>query len=798
MNRKYLKILTAVMLMTGTSAFAATDTIGDDFSNGNSYNTSTGSLHWVGPWVEFSDSNSLPFSDPTTNAMQINNDKLQFGNSNFFSSLSIKANHSIVRALDLEGKTNIVLTFDFTRNADFDNSSEILDVQLWDHANSAWLVMGQLTLDGTYSTTITNGNLTTKDAKIRFLSGSGDWASDPKATIDNVLFSFDYKDTDGDGVGDLTDLDDDNDGILDTVEFAATAEKKDITTTWVSNTNDQATGKIGSLGVVIDDNGAMDAFGSPPMAAFNPTDSSFWSSDTRDTLQAHAALFMVRRNDGTIKITLPKATKRVLIHVDRLGSHSSGTSTSATFILLNATDFQMTMGDSNGNLNVNETTKVFERILGVTGQTQRDSSPGANGPTDGSSAGTIIIQNNTAFTDLEFGVTGALDGVYMIIESLTDDTGDKDSDNDGISDHFDLDSDNDGIPDTIEAQSTELPNPPVYIAGGTNVDGNGIPNEVSPNGLTPIDTDNDGIDDFLDKDSDDDDISDCKEGNIATMEDCPITTVLADGMSSDAGSDGNYGNIYGNVADVKVNLFSYIAVIHEVAYRFARVCGNDPWPLKSNQWKTISVPCKVDNSILDIFDDLLGTNYGDNGDWVMYEQQTDYSGTSAANVMMSSGDLMVPGKGYWIITSKPDVTVHVSESSNTVHKTTRQLPIGHSVTSPSFTEVHTYGMPASTAEVQKVLLGNPFPGPIHLGNVFLSNNGGTNYFPMYDNTNILPFAKQTVYVYDAVGTDPINYVAKTPAGTPGFGDTIDAGIGFWLRLEATGSGANKIDYPFEN
>ena len=284
------------------------------------------------------------------------------------------------------------------------------------------------------------------------------------------------------------------------------------------------------------------------------------------------------------------------------------------------------------------------------------------------------------------------------------------------------------------------------------------------------------------------------------MNNCPITSVTADGMSTDAGSDGHYGNIHGNINDVETDLFGYISPLRQVAFRFPRVCGNDPWPLKTDHWKTISIPCKVDNTIMEIFKRQLSSNYGDDGDWVMYEQDTDYSAESSQAAtsyrLMLESDHMIPGKGYWIITSLPDVTVHVSESTLNVTKTTRQLPVNHSVTSPSFTEVHTYnGMPDSTSTIQKVMLGNPFPGPIHLGNVFVSNNGGSNYYPMYDDVNTT-FTNKTVYVYDKNSTDSTLYDAKTANGTPGFGDTIDAGIGFFLKLN-TGQGQNKIDYPFE-
>ncbi|MGB3149725.1 MAG: hypothetical protein WBB27_03605, partial [Maribacter sp.] len=95
------------------------------------------------------------------------------------------------------------------------------------------------------------------------------------------------------------------------------------------------------------------------------------------------------------------------------------------------------------------------------------------------------------------------DGILDVVE------GDGDTDGDHIIDRLDVDSDNDGIIDNIEAQTTAD-----YIApSGHDVDGNGLDDayEDTPgscNGLTPINTDNDYVPDYLDIDSDNDGILD--------------------------------------------------------------------------------------------------------------------------------------------------------------------------------------------------------------------------------------------------------------------------------------------------
>lgn len=86
----------------------------------------------------------------------------------------------------------------------------------------------------------------------------------------------------------------------------------------------------------------------------------------------------------------------------------------------------------------------------------------------------------------------------------------KDSDGDGIFDQLDLDSDNDGIPDLIEAQGQNNDSPSTV-----DLNNDGI-YDVFGSGINPIDSDEDGIFDYLDLDSDNDGIRDAKETAIDT------------------------------------------------------------------------------------------------------------------------------------------------------------------------------------------------------------------------------------------------------------------------------------------
>jgi hypothetical protein len=85
-----------------------------------------------------------------------------------------------------------------------------------------------------------------------------------------------------------------------------------------------------------------------------------------------------------------------------------------------------------------------------------------------------------------------------------------DPDGDGIPNEFDLDSDGDGIPDAVEAGG-EDENGDGLIDGFEDADQDGYADKLMDAPLPVPDTDEDGIPDFLDGDSDNDGVSDVRE-----------------------------------------------------------------------------------------------------------------------------------------------------------------------------------------------------------------------------------------------------------------------------------------------
>jgi len=95
------------------------------------------------------------------------------------------------------------------------------------------------------------------------------------------------------------------------------------------------------------------------------------------------------------------------------------------------------------------------------------------------------------------------DGILTLVE------GDRDADNDGFENYLDIDADGDGIPDNIEAQTTTGYIIPTYVDN----DGNGLDDAYGSDGISPVDTDNDGDADYLDTDSENDNVPDDIEGH---------------------------------------------------------------------------------------------------------------------------------------------------------------------------------------------------------------------------------------------------------------------------------------------
>lgn len=138
------------------------------------------------------------------------------------------------------------------------------------------------------------------------------------------------------------------------------------------------------------------------------------------------------------------------------------------------------------------------------------------------------------------------DGITDAFEDLNTD-GDNDpstnptnSDNDEFPDYLDIDSDNDGIPDNVEAQTTSGYIPPSNL----DENNNGLDDAYEQDGnegLIPVNTDGEDLPDYLDTDSDNDNILDATEAHDHDHDGMPDVVFIGSDKDNDGLDDGFEG-----------------------------------------------------------------------------------------------------------------------------------------------------------------------------------------------------------------------------------------------------------------
>lgn len=119
------------------------------------------------------------------------------------------------------------------------------------------------------------------------------------------------------------------------------------------------------------------------------------------------------------------------------------------------------------------------------------------------------------------------------------------SDGSGPADLYDIDSDNDGIPDNVEGLTTIG----YLLPAGTDMDNDGIDdrydnyNGFGGDGIHPVDTDGDSIPDYMDSDTDGDGLIDIIEGNDLNLNGMVDDLVTLTGLDMDGdGLDNRFDN----------------------------------------------------------------------------------------------------------------------------------------------------------------------------------------------------------------------------------------------------------------
>lgn len=388
---------------------------------------------------------------------------------------------------------------------------------------------------GTYSVAVSSGSVTpttgTYGTTTNFkLQPGSAGAGNVSLIITNTTITCDitetivdpgvvpFVDTDGDGIGNKVDLDDDNDGILDTVEDAycgAVNYNTNLTNKAKLQVSTDAS-VTGSISVLLDGNIANNSFYYTGTAQAVAGKTYVRVDFVKPTLLKGMELAVgayVFSNGAVLKV---QGSNDGINWTDIVSS--TRTATTAACIYGTCDDAETFP------FAANITAYKSYRLLGVSGTSR--STPWIN----------------------ELFVNTAVQGVC-------------DFDGDGIANSLDLDSDNDGIPDNVEAQPTLT-----YVASNadnaaTYTTNNGV-NSAYLGGLTPLDTDTDGCEDFLDTDSDGDLDLDKVESGL-TFNGVPGLN----GLDSGSETADTYADVNGIVDVPKNVLASSNPGVSEVKYR---------------------------------------------------------------------------------------------------------------------------------------------------------------------------------------------------------------------------------------
>lgn len=356
---------------------------------------------------------------------------------------------------------------------------------------------------------------------VKFALGDvGDSGYD-SAILINLISGF--PDTDNDGIPNDQDIDDDNDGIVDTVEDANTDNDNDIFT---NPTDSDADGVYDFLDLDSDGDGIPDNIEAQSTLGYITPNFSYNANGLDTAYEGTGGLTPVN-TDNTDEPD----------YLDTDSDNEGGNDTSEAGLTLSGVTGQNGMdnnvdtadnySDANGNIDLPTNLPDSDGDYNNGGDVDfRDAITSGDNDGDGVDDSTDIDDDN--------------DGILDTVEGFVLDT-----DNDGILNYLDLDSDGDGIPDNIEAQPTSA-----YVAPNANdtatdyINNNGInSNYTTGPGLTPEIT-NGSTPDYLDTDSDNEGADDTIEAGLTLS-----GVIGTNGLDSNIYTSNDYADVNGNIDD---------------------------------------------------------------------------------------------------------------------------------------------------------------------------------------------------------------------------------------------------------
>ncbi len=473
---KLQKSLIFILVLLVSLSLKAQDTFSDTFSS-VSYSNNDGTKNWSTNWIESNDDGSS-----SSGNIRITGNELRFEDIS-------KSSEQITREADLNGATSATLSFDWqTSGLDGGGTGENLSIQISSDGVS-FTTIGTFTdsSSGTFSQDIVSYASST--TTVRFINTStwtyGDWESGEYVYIDNFLITatlIPTTDTDGDGISDAVDLDDDNDGITDEEEYCTS-----ISTSFLTSAD------VGERSVVINHTGT-------------------------DYLRVDFSSM-----DNSFQLDINGATVHPSVLEFESGALDAG---DEYFVFQSDGSFINTPWTANSNgiprlrLIVNEYGVV--QLYGSRNTTSTSLElMEAQGGTPFNLI-TWVAGNNNTFTLTNQAGPGPEGFTGELFASSICDT-----DADGVSNHLDLDSDNDGIYDLIESGALDESgvadaNNNGIIDGATAGSGsNGLFNNLEDNdtdyailSYSILDSDTDGNYDAYSLDADGDGCNDVLEAGF--------------------------------------------------------------------------------------------------------------------------------------------------------------------------------------------------------------------------------------------------------------------------------------------